>query len=176
MDSSATKLFKCDLGHKIIVSEATNRFPRFFVCPIGGMIGHLGKYLCNFSHFILPSIRCTIQNFQTCERFCCSLYRLSYPSGRSVTDAELCPVGPPKAPTHRRPRATSFGPQVSRRGPDGTAPGPTGSNDGADDTLRSHRPCYAPKLQHHAAYSLIPELGLSALVSGLTGPVHTAVV
>ena len=41
------------------------------------MIGHISEYLYNFSHFILPSIRCTIQNFQTCEQFCCSLYILS---------------------------------------------------------------------------------------------------
>ena len=77
VDSSATKPFKCDLGRKKIVSwEATNRFPRFFLCHIGGMIGHIGKYLYDFSHFILPSIRCTIPNFQTCEWFCCSLYVL----------------------------------------------------------------------------------------------------
>ena len=79
MDSSATKLFKCDLGHKIIVSwEATNRFSKFFACHIGGMIGHIGEYMYNFSHFILPSVRCTIQNFQTCEWFCCSLYTVPW--------------------------------------------------------------------------------------------------
>ena len=49
VDSSATKPFECDLVHKILISwEATNRFPRFFVCHIGGMIGHLDKYLYNF--------------------------------------------------------------------------------------------------------------------------------
>ena len=49
VDSSATKLFECDLGHKISVSwEATNQFPRFFVFPIGGMIGYLDEYLYNF--------------------------------------------------------------------------------------------------------------------------------
>ena len=64
VDSSATKLFECDLGHKIIVSwEATNRFPIFFVCHIGGMLGHIGKYLYDLLRFILPSISCTIQNF-----------------------------------------------------------------------------------------------------------------
>ena len=64
VDSSATKPFECDLGHKIIVSwEATNRFQRFFIFNIGGMLGHIVKYLYNFLHFILPSIRCTIQNF-----------------------------------------------------------------------------------------------------------------
>ena len=74
VDSSATKLFECDLGHKIIVSwEATNRFLRFFVFHIGEMIGHIGGYLYNFAHFISPSIRCAIQNFQTWEQFHCSL-------------------------------------------------------------------------------------------------------
>ena len=41
------------------------------------MIGNVGKYLYKFTHFIWPSIRCTIQIFQTCEWFCCSLYFLN---------------------------------------------------------------------------------------------------
>ena len=38
------------------------------------MLGHMSEYFSDFWKFILSSIRCTIQNFQTCDRFCYSLY------------------------------------------------------------------------------------------------------
>ena len=61
MDSSATKLFECDLGHEIIVSwEATNRFSRLFVFHIGGMIWHIGKYL-----YIFQNLFCLLLDAQS---------------------------------------------------------------------------------------------------------------
>ena len=43
------------------------------------MLGHMSKYFSDFWIFIISYIRCTIQNFQTCNRFCCSLYHQRMP-------------------------------------------------------------------------------------------------
>src|SRR6266481_2914164 len=46
------------------------------------MLEHMSEYLYDFTEFIFASIRCTIPNFQTCERFCCSLYPPPFPAGQ----------------------------------------------------------------------------------------------